>query len=550
MLGTRTENELPTDVESLRTLVLAQARTIEKQREEQNSKLNQQREQYDAEVDRLTEIIRLLKRKHFGKSSERQPSEQMGLFNEAEHEAVKEPEAEDPEETIEVPAHQRSRPKRRPLPEELPREERIVELPEHERRCPVDGELMREIGVEVSEKLDVVPMQLKVIRTVRKKYGCRACQEGVKTAPLPAQAIPKGIASEGLLAAITTWKYCDHLPLYRIESIFARHGHELTRGVMASWVVRLGELVSPLINLLSERLMEGSYVQMDETRVQVLREEGRRAESQSYMWVRAKPDPDEPIVLFDYDPSRSGAVPKKLLVDFTGRLQVDGYDGYAEVARRDGIIRHGCMAHARRKLFDASKSSKKPGIANKGLKYVQKLYRIEEESRGWTAEKRYALRQERSRPILGELKSFIADHIDTVPDSGLTGKALRYANNEWVYLERYADDGRVEIDNNFVENQIRPFAVGRKNWLFSATVEGANASANLYSLITTAKLHGLDVYRYLRYVFEGLPAARTLVDLELLLPTAVAIEFARQDGGRVRTLARKEVSTASSPREP
>jgi transposase len=271
---------------------------------------------------------------------------------------------------------------------------------------------------------------------------------------------------------------------------------------------------------------------MDETRVQVLREAGRRAESQSYMWIRARPDPDDPIVLFDYDPSRSGAVPKRLLEGFTGRLQVDGYDGYAEVCRRDGMIRHGCMAHARRKLFDASKSSKKPGIANKGLKYVQRLYKIEELCRGWTPERRYTLRQERARPILGDLRSFIADTIGTVPESGLTGKALHYANNEWMYLERYIDDGRVEIDNNFVENQIRPFAVGRKNWLFSATVDGANASANIYTLITTAKLHGLDVYRYLRYVFERLPAARTLADLELLLPAAVAIEFARQDGTR------------------
>ncbi len=532
MLGTFAENELPTDAESLRALVLAQARTIEKQREEHESKLKVQQEQYDAEIDRLVEFIRLLKRKQFGKSSEKTPTEQMGLFNEAEEQARKEEPVEDADEKIEVPAHQRGRPKRKPLPEKLPREERVIELSEHERRCPVDGALMDEIGEEVSEKLDVIPMQMKVIRTVRKKYACKHCQEGVKTAAPPPQAIPKGIASEGLLAAITTWKYCDHLPLYRIESIFARHGTDLTRGTMASWVVRLGELVQPLINLLDERLIDGGYVQMDETRVQVLHEEGRRAESQSYMWVRAKPEPDDPIVLFDYDPSRSGAVPKRLLEGFSGRLQVDGYDGYAQVTRREGIIRHGCMAHARRKMVDASKSSKKPGVANKGLKYIQRLYKIEDVCRGWTADKRYALRQEKARPILTELRSFIADHIGTVPDSGLTGKALNYANNEWAYLERYIDDGRVEIDNNFVENEIRPFAVGRKNWLFSASVEGAKASANLYSLITTAKLLGLNVYRYLRYVFERLPAASTLLDVELLLPAAVAIEFARQDAVR------------------
>lgn len=518
MEGLSAEIELTTDIEALRALALRQARVIE-----------QQREEHEAEVERLIEIVRLLKRKHFGKSSERTSTEQLGLFNEAEELASQDEGAEEADETIEVPAHKRGRPRRKPLPEDLPREDRIIELSESERRCPTDGSLMEEIGADISEKLDVIPMQLKVIRTIRKKYACRACQEGVKTAPLPVAAIPKGIASEGLLAAIITWKFCDHLPLYRIESIFSRHGMELSRGTMASWVVRMGQLVQPLVNLLSERLLDGNYLQMDETRVQVLREPGKRAESQSYMWVRARPDPDDPIVIFDYDPTRSGDVPKRLLEGFTGRLQVDGYDGYSAVCRREGIIRHGCMAHLRRKLFDASKSSKKPGIANKGLKHVQWLYKIEDQCRGWTAERRYALRQERALPILGELRSFITDTIGKIPESGLTGKALHYANNEWVYLERYVEDGRAEIDNNFVENQIRPFAVGRKNWLFSATVEGANASANIYSLISTVKLHGLDVYRYLRYIFELLPAASTLADLEQLLPAAVAIEFTRLD---------------------
>ena len=391
---------------------------------------------------------------------------------------------------------------------------------------------MREIGEEVSEKLDLVPMQLKVIRTIRKKYACPGCQEGVKTAALPAQAIPKSIASEGLLAALVTWKYNDHLPLYRIESIFSRHGAELSRGTMASWIVRLGQLVQPLINLLAERLLESGYVQMDETRVQVLYEQGKRAQSQSYMWVRAKPDPEDPVVLFDYDPTRSGAVPKRLLEDFVGRLQVDGYDGYSQVTKREGVLRHGCLAHARRKFFDATKSSKKVGIANRGLKYIQRLYKIEEVCRGWTADRRYLFRQQKAKPILAELRGFILESIGTVPDSGLTGKALHYADNEWPYLERYIEDGRVEIDNNFVENAIRPFAVGRKNWLFSVTVEGAEASANLYSIITTAKLHGLEPYRYLRYIFENLPLAQVLADFERLLPSAAVGAFARQDGVR------------------
>lgn len=509
--------ELPTDVESLHALV------------------HQLREEHESEIERLIDIIRLLKRKQFGKSSEKAPVEQMGLFNEAEQEvaaglAVDEESQDD--ETITVPAHARTRPKRRPLPANLPREDRVIEIPEHERKCPIDGAVMREIGEETSEKLEVIPMQLKVIRTIRKKYACGACQEGVKTAPVLPQAIPKAIASEGLLAALVTWKFCDHLPLYRIESIFARHGVDLTRGTMASWIVRLGQLVQPLINLFADRLLESGYVQMDETRVQVLYEQGRRAESQSYMWVRARPDPDDPIVLFDYDPTRSGAVPKRLLVDFKGRLQVDGYDGYSQVTRRDGVIRHGCMAHARRKFFDATKASKKVGIANKALKYIQRMYKIEEACRGWAADKRYEFRQQQAKPVLMELRNFITASLGSVPDSGLTGKALHYTHNEWPYLERYIEDGRVEIDNNFVENAIRPFALGRKNWLFSASVEGAEASANLYSIVTTAKLHGLEPYRYLRHLFEQLPRTQTLTDIEQLLPAAAFIAFARQDGLR------------------
>lgn len=510
--------ELPTDIESLQALVVS---------------LREELVARDTKVDSLIEIIRDLKRSRFGKSSEKVSPNQLGMFNEAEESAASD-ESTDESEDTETITYERKKPKRKPLPKELAREEKVIELQESERRCPHNPEhLMREIGEEISEKLDIIPMQMKVIRTIRKKYAC--CEKdcglgGVKTAPVPPSAIPKSNASEGLLAAIATMKYVDHLPLYRLETIFKRHDIDLTRGTMGSWMVRLGELVQPLINLLHERLIESSYLQMDETRTQVLNEEGKRAESKSYMWVRHMPGKN-PIILFTYDPSRSGQVPMKLLEDFKGHLQVDGYDGYAEVVRQSqgSITRGGCMAHARRRFKKAADSSKKPGIANKGLKFIQKLYKIEDEIRYRSPDERHRIRQAKAKSIIDELRVWLDQVMHSVPPESLVGKALHYANNEWPYLITYLNDGRYEIDNNEIENAIRPFALGRKNWLFSSTVEGAEASANLYSLIETAKANYVEPYRYLRYVFERLQLAQTVDDFEALLPSAVKAVFAAQE---------------------
>ena len=476
-----------------------------------------------AEVEKLVEMIRLLRRRHFGKSSEKLSREQLGLFNEPEETTQKNPvESQETEEVVHIPAHDRKKPKRKPIPDNIPRETRIIELPEEERVCPHDGKRMREIGEEVSEKIDVVPMQVKAIRTVRKKYACE-CEEGVKTAPVPAQAIPKSLATEGTLSAIATWKYADGLPLYRIEGMFLRHGIEIRRGTLAFWMIRMGELFQPLINLLSEDCISSSYLQMDETKVQVLKENGKRAESLSYMWVRARPGL-KPIILFDYDPTRSGDVPVKLLDGFRGHLQVDGYGGYNQITSKEGVTRGGCFAHSRRRFFEASKVVKKVGLANVGLKFIGKLYKIEEHCREMSPDARYDVRQKQSKPILDDMYRWLCEARPKVPPKMAIGKAVSYALDEWKYLIRYIDDGRYEIDNGFVENAIRPFAIGRKNWLFSDTVEGALASSNIYSLIVTAKANGLEPYAYLRFILERLPLARNLTDYEKLLPAAVALE--------------------------
>lgn len=279
-------------------------------------------------------------------------------------------------------------------------------------------------------------------------------------------------------------------------------------------MIKSGMLIQPLINLMRDQLLEYDIIQMDETPVQVLKEPDKQAQSKSYIWLQRGGPPARPVVLYDYDPGRSARVPKRLLEGFRGYLQTDGYDGYNAVVAANGLVHVGCMAHARRRFSDAVKAqgrNKKRGKAHRGLSLIRKLYRIERQARKLTAQERYVRRQKHSKPILD-------DALPQVAPSSATGKALSYLHNEWDHLTRYLDDGRLEIDNNGAENAIRPFVLGRKNWLFSASVKGVKASANLYSLIETAKANGLEPYAYLRRVFTELPKADTVEAIEALLP--------------------------------
>jgi len=483
---------------------------------------------WQTRYDTLQEQVRLLLAKRFGPSSERyDPSQlQLGLFNEAEVEAAS---AEEEPETETGPApRRRGRPVRPPLPPELPREEVIHELSSEERVCGEDGSDLVEIGRETSEQLDIVPAQVRVIRHVRIKYGCPRCHEGVKTAPLPPQPLPKSMASAGMLAYVLTSKYADGLPLYRLEGMLGRIGVEIPRSTLASWAVKAGTgLVQPLINLMQERALASGYIQMDETPVQVLKEPGRKPTAKSYMWVWRTGPPAKPIILFDYDPSRSQSVPERLLMGFKGYLQSDGYSGYLAVTATADVVAVGCFAHARRKFDEAVKSAgkkAKPGVAHEGLALIQELYRVERQAKDaeMTPEQRHALRQEWAVPILERLRIWLHENLPRTLPSGATGKALGYLSNQWQRLVRYLEDGRLEIDNNRTENAIRPFVVGRKGWLFSASVNGAKASANIYSLIETAKANGHEPYHYLRYVLERLPACQTVDAFEALLPMNIS----------------------------
>lgn len=499
-------DQLPDDVDALKALVADQV---------------VRNEQLQSKVVTLQEQLNLALARRYAASSEKIAPNQIRLFDEAE--AGVQAEAEEAD-AITIPEHTRKKRGRKKLPEALPRIDVIHELANDERTCPHDGKPLIEIGEVTSEQLDIIPAKIQVIRHIRKQYACD-CGHCIKTAALPPQPIPKSLASPGLLAHITVSKYQDALPLYRQEVILKRIGVDLPRATLANWMIQAGSLIQPLINLLRDRLLAYDILQMDETPVQVLQEPGKTAQSKSYLWVQRGGPPDQPVVLYDYDPGRGAGVPMRLLDGFTGYLQTDGYDGYNAVVSANDLTHVGCMAHARRKFSEAVKAqgksknkSRKGGHAHRGLALIQKLYRVEKQSRKLTPEERYGRRQRHARPILDELRVWLDDALPQVPPTTATGKALNYLHNEWDKLIRYLDDGRLEIDNNGAENAIRPFVVGRKNWLFSASVKGVRASANLYSLIETVKANGLEPYAYLRHLFTELPKAETVEAIEALLP--------------------------------
>ena len=502
-------NQLPDDVDALKSLVAEQVA--------RNEQLTTENQRYKTQVLTLQEQLNLALAKRYAASSEKISPDQVCMFNEAEAAVESAPDADD---EIIVPAHTRKKRGRKPLPDNLPRVDVVHELPESERHCDHDGRLLIEIGEVISEQLDIVPAKIQVIRHIRKQYAC-SCGHCIKTAALPPQPIPKSLASPGLLAHITVSKYQDALPLYRQETILQRIGVDIPRATLANWMIQAGILIQPLINLLQDRLLAYDIIQMDETPVQVLKESGRAAQSKSYLWLQRGGPPDQPVVLYDYDPGRGAEVPKRLLEGFKGYLQTDGYDGYNAAAAVKGRTHMGCMAHARRKFSEAVKAQgkkKRSGKAHRGLALIQKLYRVEKQARKLEPEARHDHRQRHARPVFDELRAWLDEALPQVPPTSATGKALHYLHREWPKLIVYLEDGRLEIDNNGAENAIRPFVVGRKNWLFSASVKGVKASANLYSLIETAKANGLEPYAYLRNLFTELPKATTVEAIEALVP--------------------------------
>lgn len=483
----------------------------------------------DKEILRLEEEVRLLRQSLFGSKSEKMPagdSPQLLLFD------MPESVAEDEDEQVAevaIPAHTRQKRGRKPLPDNLPRVEVVHDIPEEEKVCACGCNLSC-IGEERSEKLDFIPAKVQVVVHIRLKYACKGCEgledkgESVKISPVPAQIIPKGLATASLLAHVLVGKFCDALPFYRQEKQFSRLGIDIPHQTMCNWAMKAAHACEDIMSLLHDEVRGGPLINADETTVQVLKEPGRSAQTKSYMWVFRGGSPDKPVVVYQYHPSRSAEVAKVFLRDYKGVVQTDGYAGYNFLDRWEDVLHVACWAHVRRKFYEAKKASanKKPGSADKALAMIGRLYQLERQAKmaGLDAEDLKKMRQQKGKPIVNDMGKWLEKRQSQIPPKSLLGKAINYSLNQWPRLIGYLENGFAGIDNNMAENAIRPFVIGRKNWLFSGTPKGARSSAALYSLIETAKACDLEPYAYLRYLFEKLPTTPRAARKELL-PSAL-----------------------------
>ena len=436
-------------------------------------------------------------------------------------------EAEEHDETTEVKAYNRKKAGRKPIDPNIPREEKIIDIPESEKTCACGAKLTR-IGEESNEKLHITPPRIYVEKTIRPKYGCRCCEgtededkPAVRIAPVEPSIIPRGIASPSLLSTIIIQKYEDHLPFYRQEKQFERIGATISRQDMCNWQQYIFIKLIPLFAMLKVTVKSGPVIRMDETTVQVMGEEGRSDTEKSYMWLARGGPPGKTVVWYEYHETRAARHAKDFLKGYSGYLQTDGYEGY-DAALKDmpEIVHVGCFAHARRYFFEASKTTKKPQSAGEGIKHIRKLYSLEKELREENLDPEIFLakRKAHAGPILSDFKSWLLKRKEEVPPTLLLGKAVNYSLSQWDKMTAYLKSYHLTPDNNACENAIRPFVLGRKNWLFNKSPKGAESSCGMFSLIETAKQNGLIPWNYLLALFEKAPYASSSEDWEKLLP--------------------------------
>ena len=449
-----------------------------------------------------------LKKNRFGTSSEKQNNAQIPLFNEAEELTSAKPKSK-------ARGKKKKVGKRKPLPAQLERVEKVHDITSDQKVCPNDGEKLKHIGQDTSEQLLYIPASFKVIKHKRYKYVCPKCNKHIITADKPNDPIPKSIATPELLSYITISKYADGLPLYRLNGMFKRLNIQISRTNLASWMIKCGSLVQPLMNMLEDKLLDQSCVHIDETTVQVLNEPDKKASTKSYFWVRRAAN----IILFHYSSSRSATVAKKLLNDYQGTIMTDGYVGYDQLTNN----RLGCWAHARRYFIKVLDQAEHKG-AQDMVNLIGELYQIEKQIKDHKPDKRKQIRKDESKAVLEKIKTLKDQSLQTCTPTSTFGKALGYLHNQWPKLIGYIEDGSYPIDNNPAENAIRPFVIGRKNWLFANSTQGAKASANLYGLIETAKAHNLNPDTYLTQVYRQLPNCKTVEQIEALLPWNIKLE--------------------------
>ena len=473
--------------------------------------LQKENAELKAKLAWFEEQLRLSRQKRFSASSERTNEDQLELFNEAEAEvdsSVQEPTVE----TIQY-TRKKKRGQREAMVENLPVETIEYRLSEEEQICSCCGGPTHEMSTETRQELKIIPAQVKLVKHVRYVYACRRCereeiQTPVVTAPMPQPVYPGSLASPSALAYIMNQKYGEGLPLYRQEQQLSLLGINLSRQTMANWMIYAADRwLSLLEKRMREHLLKEDILHADETTLQVLREPGRAAKTTSYLWLYRTGRNSHPILVYDYQPTRAGEHPRNFLSKFRGYLHVDGYAGYRKVPE---VTLVGCWAHARRKFDEALKAlpaSSRTGAvtAREGLEFCNRLFAVEREIKHATPEERYTIRLERSRPILDDFSAWLRTQKSRVLPKSALGQAITYCQNQWEPLQAFLKDGRLEIDNNRSERAIKPFVIGRKNWLFANTPRGAKASAIIYSLVETAKENGLNPFVYLTYLFEKLP---------------------------------------------
>ncbi len=505
---------LPNDVNALQ-LLLKQVQEQLSKAQQDNEKINQEKAHWQHKYESLLESFRLAKQRQYHYASESHLV-QDDLFDEADAPIPETTQGAD-HDTIEIAAHQRRRGKRAPIPAHFPREIIVHDIDEADKICAC-GDQKTKIGEAISEQFDVVPPTLKVIQHVRPKYSCRRCQVGVSMAPMPPLLLPKCMASAGFMAYTITSKYMDQLPLYRQEQIWRRYDLDVPRNSLCRWLMQTAERCEPLYRLLAGHVLSGRSIQADESPVQVLKEPNRTDRQKSYMWIYRGGPPDKIAVYFAYEPTRSGAHAKEFLKEFKGYLQSDGYCGYDWIDDTADITHLACWVHARRPFAELVKLSKKTGQSHEVLALIEQLYQVEAEARDMNAAQRYEYRQAQATSVLETIKIWLEKNIQGAPPKGKFGKGIHYMLRRWDQLNHYLLDGDLHIDNNRIENDIRVFALGKKNWLFKGSPRGAKAGAIFFSLIKTAQANQLEPYAYLRYMLTQLPLCKTQADYSALLP--------------------------------
>lgn len=475
-------------------------------------------QQQKVSIETLQHQLHLFRTARFGRKSEKGVvAEQLALqFDEAIPVVELEEESTSTTETITYTRNKKGT-GRKALPKSLPYIETIHDLPESEKQCACGCQLTH-IADEISEQLDVVPQMTFRVVHIRKKYACKTCEDTIKLAKLPKQPLDKTIAAPGLLAAVIDSKFNRHMPLYRQEAMFSEANVSVTRGTLSNWLIKSAQLLTPLVKLMEADIHDYDIAFADETPLQVLKEKDRLPTQKSYMWLFIGGPPDKQAFVYQYHPTRSHQIPFEFFADFNGYVHADCYKAYVSLGLQEHIQHVACWAHARRYFVDVAKSSKKEGLAHQIVTLIGKLYLIEKKLKenNATPTTIFTTRLKEARPILTQIKTLL--HESKVPSQSALGTAVFYSLTHWEALNTYLYDGRLEIDNNRSERAIKPFVIGRKNWLFHGNDIGAHAGSILFSLIETCKQNQIEVFSWLKYTLTHIHLADTMKKLEELLP--------------------------------